>query len=156
MRRLLVFALPLLLLVTGCAHLISEQSRVLADQSITFDQLREPPQAYRGKLVLLGGNVAEVTKSGEGVRLLVIEHRLDSRELPVEVLPSRGCFLAITAESLDSDTYKPGALVTMMGEVTGEKTQPPAGAEHGYPVIIIREIHAFEIEELHPEYDLGP
>lgn len=155
MRRLLVFALPLLFLITGCAHLISEQSRDLVDQTITFNQLRGNPKAYRGKLVLLGGNVTAVTKTGEETQLEIIEHWLDSRELPVEVIASRGSFLAVTLEPLDSAKYKPGALVSMLGEVTGKKAYPLGGMEYGYPVIVIREIYAFEYMELHPEYDLG-
>lgn len=153
MGKQLVFLLPLMLLISGCAHWISEPSRVVADRTITLSQLRENPDAYRGKLVLVGGTVAAVMHTGEGTRLEVVEYRLDSRELPDQVVPSRGRFLATTPEILDQARYKPGALVTMMGEVVGKKVQHPGGAE--YPVIAIREIRAIELPEIHPEYDYG-
>ncbi len=155
MKRLCIVALSLMLFVTGCAHWISEQSRAAADQTITFSQLRENPDACRGKLVLLGGIVVAATQNGEGSWLEVVEHRLDSRELPDEVIASRGRFLAIAAGRLDPAKYKPGALVSMMGEVVGKKVRQLGGAEYTYPVISVREIHAIELPEIHPEYDYG-
>ncbi len=154
MGRRLVF-LPLLFIITACTHWISESSLAMADRSITFNQLRENPDAFRGKLVLLGGIVAAVTHSREETRLEVVEYRLDSRELPDQVVPSRGRFLATTHDLLDPVKYKPGALVTMMGEVTGRRLQQLEGKEYAYPVIAIREIHAIELPEIHPEYDYG-
>ncbi len=152
MGKLAILVLPLLFLVTGCAHWISDQSRALADRTVTFSQLRANPDAYRGKFVMLGGTVAEVTSAGEVTWLDVIEHRLDSRELPDEVIPSRGRFLATSSESLDPAHFKPGALVSLMGEVTGAMVRKDGGA-YIYPVIDIREIRAIELPEIHPEYD---
>lgn len=155
MKRLFIVALPLVLFVTGCAHWISDQSRAAADRTITFSQLRENPDACRGKLVLVGGIVAATTQTGKGSWLEVVEHRLDSRELPDQVIPSRGRFLAIAPGLLDPATYKPGALVSMMGEVTGKEVRQLGGADYTYPVISVREIHAIELPEIHPEYDYG-
>lgn len=155
MRNELALLLTLFLLMTGCTHWISEQSRVVADRTVTFGHLRENPDLYRGKLVLVGGIVAAVARTGEGTQLDVIEYRLDSRELPDQVVPSRGRFLATTPEFLDPATFKPGALVSMMGEVAGKKVQLLGSAEYTYPVIAIKEIHAIELPEIHPEYDYG-
>ena len=155
MRNPFICLLPVALLIAGCSHWISEQSRALADRTVTYSHLRENPEAYRGKFVLLGGIVAAVTHTDEGTRLEVVEHRLDSRELPDQVVPSRGRFLATTPESLDPAKYKPGALVSMMGEMTGKELQLQGGAEYAYPVIAIREIRAIELPEIHPEYYYG-
>ncbi len=155
MGRALILALFPLVFFTGCAHWISDQSRALADRTITFSKLRENPDAFRGKFVLLGGTVAAVARNAEGTSLEVIEYRLDSRELPDVVVPSRGRFLATTPESLDPAHFKPGALVSLMGEVVGAKVQPLEGVAYTYPVIAIREIRAIELPEIHPEYDYG-
>lgn len=155
MGKPLIFLLPLLFLVSGCAHWLSDQSRALADRTITFGQLRENPDAWLGKFVLLGGTVAAVKRNAEGTMLEIVEYRLDSRELPDVVVPSRGRFLATTSESLDPAHFKPGALVSMMGEVRGAKVQPLAGVAYTYPVIAIKEIRAIELPEIHPEYDYG-
>ncbi|HEX9078497.1 MAG TPA: Slp family lipoprotein [Desulfuromonadaceae bacterium] len=155
MRVPLRYILPLVFLLAGCSHWISTQSRAAADQSISFSQLRENPDAYRGKYVLLGGTVATAEQDGEGTRLEVVEHRLDSRELPDRAVPSQGRFLATTAWRLDPVTYKSGTLVSMMGEVAGSRTRLLEGMEYTYPVISVREIHAIELPEIHPEYDYG-
>ena len=83
MRKPFILLIPLLLLIPGCAHWISEQPRAEADRTVTFGQLRERPDAWRGKMVLLGGTVAAVTRTREGTRLEIVEHRLDNRELPI-------------------------------------------------------------------------
>lgn len=148
MRKLLFLtAIPFTLLITGCAHWISEPSRALADRNITFRELRESPDAYRGKNVMLGGIVTAFVRTKEGTQLEVEEHRLDSRELPDESIPSRGRFLATTPNALDPDEYAPGSLVSLMGVVEGEKTLARAGREHAYPVIAVKELHAIVIEQ---------
>jgi outer membrane lipoprotein len=153
MKRPLIYLLPLAFLITSCTHWIGAQSRALADRGITFSQLREDPDAFRGKLVLLGGVVVAATQTAEGTSLEVVEHRLDSRELPDQVMPSRGRFLATTPDRLDPAEYKKGALVSMMGEVAGKKVEQQDGTEYTYPVIAVREIHAIEFHEFAPEYD---
>ena len=155
MRKSLVVILPLMLLSTGCSHLISEQSRGLADRTVTFSQLKDNPEACRGKLVLLGGKVAAVTQAQGGTWLDIAEHRLDSLEQPDAVVPSRGRFLAFYPGELDLSRYKPEALVTIMGEVTGKETQTLGWAEFTYPVITVKEIQVIELPETRPENDQG-
>lgn len=147
MRKLMIMALAELFFLTGCAHLISNQSRVLADRSITFSRLLEAPDAYRGRFVMLGGTIATVKHTREGTLLEVVQYNLDSRELPDEATRSGGRFMATTPASLDPDKYAPGALVSMAGEVVGKKVQPMQGVEYVYPVIDIKEIHDIVIEQ---------
>jgi outer membrane lipoprotein len=148
MRKRLIAAVPFLFLVTACAHYISEPSRALVDRAVTFGQLREAPDAFRGRVVMLGGVVAGVTPLPSGTRLEVIEHRLDSRELPSEVTPSEGRFLAVTGERLDPERYGQGALVTMVGEVTGTQSLLLEGKTYCYPLIAVKEIRDIVIEEM--------
>ncbi len=144
MRKGLIAAVPLLFLVTGCAHYLSGPARATVDRRVTFGQLRKAPDAYRGKVVMLGGVIADVTPLAAGTRLEVVEHPLDSRELPIEVVPSGGRFLAVTRERLDPERYRPGVLVSMVGEVAG--TQSGKGCD--YPVIEVREIRDIVFEEM--------
>ncbi len=152
MRKPLFPALSLLLFLAGCAHYVSEPSRALADRSITFAMLRADPDAYRGKYVVLGGTVTAVTGTSAGTQLEVVQYNVDSRELPDVVTPSGGRFLAATPEILDLASYKPGALVTMMGEVAGKKVQTLRGVAYTYPVIAVKEIHALEFTDLAPPW----
>ncbi len=147
MRKLRISVAALLLILAGCAHYLSAPSRALVDRSVTFRRLIEDPDAYRGKMIMLGGTVAAVEHTREGTRLEVIEHRLDSRELPDESIPSRGRFLATTPESVESASFEPGTLVTMAGEVVGQKSENRQGGIHTYPLIAIKEIHDIVIEQ---------
>ena len=147
MKKTLVMVLPFLLLFTGCAHWVSEQSRGLADRTITFSRLSDNPDAYRGRYVMLGGIIAAVQRGGEGTQLEVIQHDMDSRELPDESIPSGGRFLATTPLSLDPEKYEPGTMVSMVGEVTGRKVRLLEGREYFYPVIAIKEIHDIVIQQ---------
>jgi outer membrane lipoprotein len=142
-----ILIFPVLLFLGGCAHYLNEQSRAMVDRTVTFRQLQKNPEAFRGKLVMLGGIVAQVAHGREGVRLEIVEHRLDSRELPDETIPTRGRFLATTPEALDPGRYQPGTLVSMAGEVVGKMVQPLEGVEYTYPVIAIKEIHDIVIEQ---------
>jgi outer membrane lipoprotein len=140
MNKLLFLVLPVAILVSGCAHVISPQSLALADRSITFSMLQENPDAYRGKYVLLGGTVAEMTQTGEGIQLEVKQYDLDSRETPDITAGPGGRFLALTSVSPDATACKPGALVSMVGEVRGKKVQPLKGEDYTYPLIAIKEL----------------
>jgi len=157
MRKILILALPLVLLVAGCAHQISQKSLELADRTITFSKLRENPDAYRGKFVVLGGVIAAVKDVQEGTQIEVVQHDLDSREMPDAASVSGGRFLAITPDFLPVATCRPGANVTMAGEVAGRKTQPLKGVEYTYPVIVIKEVHFnSDFDRVPDENSLGP
>jgi starvation-inducible outer membrane lipoprotein len=51
-HRILIFSL--ILLISGCAHVISKDLRTKADPSLTFEQVLQNPNTYQGKTVLWG------------------------------------------------------------------------------------------------------
>jgi len=147
----ILFMLASFLLLTGCAHVISEESRNMVDASIQFQGLRADPDSYVGKYVMLGGTVAGVQNDKDGSQLEVVQSPLDSDELPEEVSHSSGGrFLAITPRFLDPVVYKTGRRVTVVGQVQGKKVLPIDRIEYTYPVISIREIHVWSKSELEP------
>jgi outer membrane lipoprotein len=147
MRKLFFLLLPLALLAAGCAHNLSDKSRALADPGVTFSMLRENPDAYRGKFVLLGGTIADASLTAEGIQLEIVQHDLDSREAPDETSTSGGRFLAITDKSLDLAKCRKERLVSLAGEVAGKKVGQFQGAEYTYPVITVKELHLFKTGE---------
>src|SRR6266487_5530289 len=146
-KKLLVLALPLLLLVAGCAHNISQQSLAMADRTITFSKLQENPDAYRGKFVVLGGLVVGATRSQGGTEYEVLQYNLDSRETPDETSASGGRFLADVPDSLKIAPCKKGTLVSMAGEVTGKLVEPLKGVDYTYPVIAVKELHIVRVPD---------
>ena len=133
MRKLCMLLVPFLLILSGCTHWISEQSRGLVDPTISFSNLRDNPDASRGKYVMLGGVIAAVTRGSEGTQLDVVQHAVGCTELPDESIHSEGRFLAVTPVTLDPEKFEPGTLVSMVGEVTGKKVQLLQGRESNYP-----------------------
>lgn len=153
MKRLLLLIVSFLLLA-GCAHVISEESRNLVDPSIQFQNLRTNPDSFIGKYVMLGGTVAGVQNNKDGSRLEVVQSPLESDDLPEEVShASGGRFLATSSHFLDPIVYAKGRRVTVVGKVLGKETLPLDQIEYTYPMIAIREIHVWSKSELEqPQY----
>ncbi len=148
MKRIFLLGAAFLLLA-GCAHVISEESRNLVDPTIQFQNLRSNPDSYLGKYVMLGGTVAAVRNSKEGSQLEVVQSPLESDDLPEETShTSGGRFLATTSRFLDPLVYEIGRRVTVVGQVQGKKTLPIDQVDYTYPIITIREIHVWSKSEL--------
>lgn len=133
----------LLLSVTGCTHAISESGRKLADPGITYGKLRLNPDSYIGKHVILGGKIAAVRNAQDGATLEVVQMDLDCSLYPQDIMVTGGRFLATSPGILDRMIYAPGRLVTILGEIKGEKTGMMDEVEYSYPVVAIREIHVW-------------
>ncbi|MDD2335444.1 MAG: Slp family lipoprotein [Geobacteraceae bacterium] len=153
MKKLLLLSVSFLLLA-GCVHMISEESRNLVDPTIQFQNLRANPDSYIGKYIMLGGAVAGVQNNKDGSQLEVVQSPLESDDLPEEVSHSSGGrFLAMSTRFLDPIVYKTGRRVTVVGQVLGKKTLPIDQIEYTYPIVSIREIHVWSKSEIEqPQY----
>jgi outer membrane lipoprotein len=140
MRRFALWVLALLLSCTGCTHVLSENARRMADTSITFGDIRQNPEGYVGKMVILGGSIAGVKNSKEGSRMEIVQFDLDSIYFPGGGR-SAGRFLAEAQQFLDPMVYKRGRAVTVFGELKGKKTLPLDETDYTYPVLQAREIY---------------
>lgn len=144
MKRLLYAMMPVWLLMAGCAHVISDQSMRLVDRTITFNRLRENPDAFGGKYVLVGGIIASVKNTNAGGQLEVVQLPLDSSGTPEDSYASGGRFLAVSPGFLDALIYKQGRMVTLVGEVKGKRVMPLDEVEYGYPVVAMKEIYLWK------------
>lgn len=142
-----VFLLLLCMVLAGCAHPISKESMSLVDTSVTFPMLRENPDAYQGRFVLLGGSVASVTNAPKESRIEVVQLPLESNDMPEDTHRSDGRFLAVSDRFLDPLIYKEGKKVTIVGDVRGAVQKRLDQMEYRYPVIGIREIHLWRAED---------
>lgn len=144
----------------GCATpVISEKTRSLVDSRLTFAQLKQNPEAFVGKYVMLGGVIAGVKNTKEGSQLEIMQVKLDDSGMPEDVFHTEGRFLALSHDFLDGMIYKPGRLVTLVGEVNGKKVQPLDEVDYTYPVLMIKEIHIwkrYENENGYPYPVPGP
>jgi outer membrane lipoprotein len=147
--KVLLGALVLLFL-TGCAQVFSDNALRQVDPSIAFGQLKSDVQPYIGKYVKLGGIIAGINNTGEGSQLEIVQFNLGSDHIPNESAVSGGRFLAITPDYLDNMIYRTGRRVAVIGEVKEMRTLPLDQTEYTYPVIAILEIRVWPNVEDYP------
>jgi outer membrane lipoprotein len=154
MKRFFILVLVLGFL-SGCVHAVSRGVPKEVDRKITFSALLQAPNAYQGKVVLLGGIIVNTTNKQDGTLLEVYDTMLDREGRPSNTDVSEGRFLALYQGFLDSEIYKQGRKVTIAGTVQGEKTQLLGEIQYRYPYLIIKEIRLWQ-EEAPVDYDSYP
>lgn len=149
--------LMILCLLTGCAHVIDKETLALVDQGISFRMLKQHPEAYAGKFVLLGGIIAGVRNSAAGGEIEIVQFELDSRGRPDETVSSGGRFIALSDGFLDPMIYLTGLRVSLVGSVAGSRMRPLNGVEYRYPLVSIREVKVLkpDIDSPYPMFHFG-
>ena len=147
MKRLLLSVIALIGILGGCAHVMSEPGLATADRSIKYADIRKSPEALAGKIVLVGGIIADISSSGDVMQLEVAQLDLMSNGVPDEESISAGRFLVVSGELLDPLFYRPGSLVTVIGEIKGQKVQKLGGADYRYPLLSAKEIRQFRASD---------
>ncbi len=125
-------AAMLLLLLLGCSP-VPKSVRTATENQAPVAALRSHPEAYRGRLVLLGGRVVRVENRRDRTWIEIDALPLDKRDRPRSEAKSRGHFMAELQEKVGADTYPWGRVVTVWGKCTGVvKGQPLVSAKKVY------------------------
>ncbi|MDR4508987.1 MAG: Slp family lipoprotein [Candidatus Brocadiaceae bacterium] len=143
-----------LLLAAGCAPVISEQLRLQARQDITFREVFNDPEEYKGEIIIVSGVIIEAINTHEGTLMTILQRPSDSRGMPQDVDTSEGRFLALHTHYLDVEVYKKGRKVTIAGNVQGKRSQPLGEIQYDYPLIHVEELYLWpEIQRYdYPSY----
>ena len=148
MTRLIFLFLSLTLIVwSGCASsdVVPESLEPQIDKNLTFEQILESPDSYRGRVVVVGGEVLKAKRLKEGTQLEVLQLPLDDDHRPVDQRRgSRGRLLANEREFLDPATLPDGTPVTMVAEVTGVTTDRLDEGEYRYTTVDIKHLHIWK------------
>ena len=145
-RGLLVITMAFVCL-SGCAHVITKDLLQEVNTEITFGELQKAPQAYQGKMVLLGGVVVKTVNRKDGTLLEVYQAQIDSMGRPINLDISGGRFLAHYKGLLESEIYHKGRKVTIAGIVQGEQVMRLGEIDYHYPFLIIKDIHLWKKEQ---------
>lgn len=140
-------AMMAMLLLAGCAHVISTKVLEEVDASLTFAHVLKVPEAYTGKTVLFGGDVIETQNLPDKTLVVVLQRPLGSRGEPRAGDVSEGRFVITSAEFLDPAIYNPGRKITVAGTVVGKEVRPLGEITYAYPVIEKRELYLWPEEE---------
>ncbi|MBI4400431.1 MAG: Slp family lipoprotein [Nitrospirae bacterium] len=135
--------LILSILLSACAsyNVVPASLESQLDRTLTFSQLKESPNSYKGRLVVLGGETLAAKRLKQGTRIEVLQLPLErSLEPGTDRTASQGRFLVLQREFLDPATIPPGTRITVVGEVIGEMTLPLDETEYLYPLLEVKTI----------------
>ena len=139
------------ILLTGCAHVISKDLRASADPSLTFRQVHQNSNTYKGKFVVWGGEIIETVNQKDGTtQIEILQRPLGWRGEPKETQVSEGRFLILADQYLDPYVYRKGREITVAGEILGEKIKSLGEMDYRYPLLSSKQIY------LWPEYYYYP
>lgn len=151
--------LALLFLMNGCVTVISDQTRTLIDPKIKYESVQANPDSYLGKHLLVGGRIITSSSTNAISSMEIKQGLIDAEGVPIDLETSAGRFIAESTSHYDSSLYKPGSVVTLVGEVTGKRSQLLEGTPYLYPVLTIKEIFLWDAEKFDskkPVIDANP
>jgi outer membrane lipoprotein len=137
----------LLLITVSCTsheYVIPESLATQIDTSLTFGELKASPASHAGKVVLVGGEVLKAKRLPEGTLIEVLQLPMERGEPVTEDDQSQGRFLALQKEFLDPATLADRPHVTIVGEVTGAKTQRLDESDYTYPLLDIKHMKVWQ------------
>lgn len=128
--------LLLWLMLSGCTQVTYKQLAREGGTPAPFPAVKTDLQEYRGKLVVLGGEILSLTLDN-GVSLLEVEQiDLDKEYRPAYQGASGGNFFVKSQDWLSPGSYVPKRKVTVVGVVEGKK--------QGKPILLAKKIHLWE------------
>lgn len=138
-----VFLLCLAALFAGCStpykNTLPPALAEHIEHSLTFPQIKESPESFKGKLVILGGQVLEAKRLQDSTRLIILQLPLIKDQEPTtELTQSQGRFIAEHQEFLDPATVPPGTRITLVGELSGSVSRSLDETVYAYPTLIIK------------------
>lgn len=149
MRLFILLAITTLLGCTACTGPISQPSLELVDREITFAALRENPDRYLGRYLLLGGTIIAVRNSSAGSELEVVQLATDRSGRITATDNSGGRFL-VQLDRFSEPAIYLGRLVTVVGKVTGQVRARLDEIDYLYPLLTAHELHLWRPED-HPD-----
>ncbi len=134
------------LIIQSCTYAISRDMYAKADRTITFEMLLTDPDALKGKTMILGGTISQITNTKKGTILEVEEKPLDYWGKPKRTYRTGGKFLVVYPGVLNTFVYAPGRQITLAAEIEGTRSKSLGETEYSYPVVVAKEMKLWERE----------
>lgn len=145
MRLLALLALALFGCI-ACTTPVSKPSLDLVDREISFAALRQNPDRYSGRYLLLGGTIVAVSNTSTGSDLEVVQLATDRSGRITATDTSEGRFI-VQLDTFSEPAIYQGRLVTLVGKVIGQKRSRLDEMDYLYPVLTAHELHLWRPEE---------
>lgn len=134
------------ILLSGCASqpIVPESMESLVDRTVSFREVLASPEAYKGHVLVLGGEMLHAKRLKDSTQLELLQLPLvDGEEPSLDRQQSQGRFLALQQKFLDPATMVEGTRVTIVGEVSGAKIDRLDDIEYRYPILIVKHLHVW-------------
>lgn len=147
----------LILLMAGCAPVISQEVLRDVDKDLPFQAIQRNPESFKGKMILFGGKIIETIPLQDKTQMMVLQFPLDFRNKPSINAASEGRFIVDAQGFLDPVVYSPGRQVTVAGIVDGKEVLPLGEINYTYPVIVSRELFLWPFDDYYylPQFYIG-
>lgn len=130
----------------GCSSrsIVPETLEAQVDKTLTFQELIASPESYQGRVVVVGGEILKAKRLKEGTQIEILQLPLNQDQEPMpDRAKSQGRVLALQPEFLDPATLTGGTRITMVGEVTGAKTERLDDVDYRYPTLTVKHWHTW-------------
>jgi outer membrane lipoprotein len=127
--------LCLAFIFSGCATPTKQQGKQADYETIAFSTIHESPEAYKGRVVRLGGVIIATENREDDTVLEILEKPLNWQGRPKAGDTSGGRFMVVFEGFLDEAVYRPDRPVTIVGEVMGTKSAPIGETTYDYPLL---------------------
>jgi outer membrane lipoprotein len=159
----------LLFVFLGSAALLSCAPAVLSKnylfegtREMSFEQLREQPDQFKGRLFILGGVIVRTKLTNNGAVIEAIHVPVDGSGSFKDSGKSEGRYRAVVPSGMpqpDPIIYHKGRRVTIAAEFIGILRGKIDEMDYGYPVFDIKQMHLWPRERLQyypPSYVYDP
>ncbi len=129
------------LFTVACQHTISQPLRQQAKPAVSFQALRANPDAFKGRTVILAGDILKTQNTQQQTSIEILQKPQDRFEAPLITDQTDGRFIARCDQYLDPAVYDQGRQITVAGKVLGSYAGQVGEADYLYPLISCAEIH---------------
>ena len=142
--KMIAVLFSIMLFSQGCTYAISPGIADKADRTVLFEKLQADPDAFKGRLIIVGGTIAQTNNVNQGTLIEVTQKPLDYWGKPQRTKRTSGRFLVLHPGPLNMMAYAPGVDITIAGEVLGTGSPMLGAQQYDYPVILAKELKLWE------------
>ncbi|WP_447963045.1 Slp family lipoprotein [Nitrospira sp. Ecomares 2.1] len=142
-RYKLVFLFSLAAICAGCStsykNSLPPDLAEHIEPGLMFPRIKNDPDSFKGKLVILGGQILAAKRLEDRTQLTILQLPLMNEEEPTtELTQSEGRFIAEQQKFLDPATVPPGSRITLAGELSGSVQRSLDEDIYTYPTLLIK------------------
>ena len=140
MSKQLLMLSGLCLFITACAS-TPDFNLTGVERKLTPNQVKAKPVQHKGKSVLWGGTILHGKNLKNKTRLEILAYPLDEDGWPDRERKPLGRFLIHQAGYLETASYAPGRLISVVGTVSSLEKGKVGETRYTYPVIEATQHH---------------